>query len=120
MNTDKQQIAIAEACGNKPHTPSALGVPRWIMSDCEAGEISVIYRDELPDYLGDLNACHEMEKVLFAKNDWRLIRAYFFWLSPNLHSDDALDGDDWKLCHATAAQRAEAFLRTIGKWEGAK
>ena len=26
-------------------------------------------------------------------------------------------GDSWYAIHATAAQRAEAFLRTIGKWK---
>jgi len=26
----------------------------------------------------------------------------------------------FSVCHATAAQRAEAFLRTIGKWKEAK
>jgi hypothetical protein len=28
--------------------------------------------------------------------------------------------DSWEFCRATAAQRAEAFLRTIGKWEDDK
>ncbi len=70
-----------------------------------------------PNYCTDLNAMHEAEKTLHATNDWRILRAYFKWISPEIHEDWALDGDDWKLCHATARQRAEAFLRTIGKWK---
>lgn len=56
-----------------------------------------------PNYPSDLNACHEMEKVL----TYEQICDYGDWLPK----------DDWGLIHATAAQRAEAFLRTIGKWE---
>lgn len=117
MTPEKQLIAIAEACG--------WTVRRW--TDGEGFECvgllppgsdktSSGFRHP-PDYLNDLNAMHEAEKALLSCADWRPIRAYFSNLSPNLHSDGALDGDDWKLCHATAAQRAEAFLRTIGKWE---
>ena len=40
-----------------------------------------------PDYCGDLNEMHEAEKVIA------------------------------EMVHATARQRAEAFLRTIGKWK---
>jgi hypothetical protein len=72
----------------------------------------------IPNYCTDLNAMHEAEKTLHATNDWRILRAYFKWISPEIHEDWALTGDDWKLCHSTARQRAEAFLRTIGKWKG--
>lgn len=78
--------------------------------------------DELPDYLNDLNAIHEAEKVLWSNDP----------------DDESLDGmvgkyrqtlenlviRDWNLDHdlhrwsehATATQRCEAFLRTIEKW----
>lgn len=62
------------------------------------------------DYLNDLNAMHEAEASLFGRNDWSaskyeilLTRMTSYWA--------------W---HATASQRAEAFLRTIGKWEDGK
>lgn len=58
------------------------------------------------DYCTDLNAMHEAEKVFDC---------------PELY-----DGNLIKVCegvqymwHATARQRAEAFLRTLGKWEEA-
>jgi hypothetical protein len=92
MTPESQRIAIAEACGWKTG-----------------------YRDPeawhpLPDYLNDLNAMHDAEKVLFGRNDWSSCKY-----------DEYLDvaTSSWKW-NATASQRAEAFLRTIGKWEEAK
>ena len=67
----------------------------------------------LPDYLNDLNAMHEAEKVLTEKgvNPWW---TYVDWI--NRHNLTPFGQST--AAHATAAQRAEAFLRTIGKWEG--
>jgi hypothetical protein len=59
-----------------------------------------------PDYLNDLNAMHEAEATL--RFDDR--NHYIDRLGETYH-------DSWEFCTATAAQRAEAFLRTIGKWE---
>lgn len=63
------------------------------------------------DYLNDLNAMHEAEKVLgeFGTLIWRQYQSYIS------------KGDIAVLCgvipHATASQRAEAFLRTLGLWK---
>jgi len=91
VNQEEQRIAIAEACGWKTG-----------------------YRDPeawhpLPDYLNDLNAMHDAEKVLNEKQED--IMNSTLW--------DIMDGRKY-LWHATASQRAEAFLRTIGKWKEAK
>ena len=56
------------------------------------------------DYSGDLNACHEMEKSL--PKDLNTWVDYLEWI--NYEPD------------ATAMQRAEAFLRTVGKWKEAE
>ena len=58
------------------------------------------------NYCNDLNAMHEVEKSL--KN--RLFENYLIKL---------LDFTDEPM-HATSRHRAEAFLRTLGKWEEAK
>ena len=108
MSPEAQRIAIAEACGNKPHTPGAHGVLRWIMEDHEPTDIGdgVLYLDDLPDYLNDLNAMHEAEKALgLAYDRWtRELRAI-------------CERDRRCIESAKASQRAEAFLRTIGKWQ---
>jgi hypothetical protein len=61
----------------------------------------------LPDYCSDLNAMHEAEKELDSDE---LFRKYYLALY------DVTQSTKWPVC-ATARQRAEAFLRTLGKWE---
>ena len=66
----------------------------------------------LPDYLNDLNACHEAEKVLTEKgvNAWWGYVAFINRHNPRPFGTETA-------VHATAAQRCEAFLRTLGLWE---
>jgi hypothetical protein len=60
-----------------------------------------------PDYTEDLNAMHEAEKVLNQKQ-----KEDYFFIILNFYGN-------WpKAIQATADQRAEAFLRAVGKWEG--
>jgi len=60
-----------------------------------------------PDYCRDLNAMHEAEKILFTTNNWDAC-AYEAALQKETTS--------WAW-HSTAKQRAETFLKTIGKWK---
>jgi hypothetical protein len=59
------------------------------------------------NYCTDLNAMHEAEKYLDTDE---LFRGYYLALY------DVTQSTRWPI-HATARQRAEAFLRTLGKWE---
>ena len=68
----------------------------------------------LPDYCNDLNAMHEAEKVLTPE---QLVDYCAFSLRVATGEGCVTD---YKMIRATAAQRAEAFLRTIGKWEEGK
>lgn len=61
-------------------------------------------REFIPNYCADLNAMHEAEKTLDEDQMWRMAR--------NIE----LNPDRWYF-HASARDRAEAFLRTLGKWE---
>lgn len=68
----------------------------------------------VPDYLNDLNAMHEAENVLGEKR----IRSYAFILAQVLDTSPTVDLDDQFLnIHASAAQRAEAFLKTLNLWK---
>jgi hypothetical protein len=101
MKPEKQRMAIAEACG-WTDVKGTKGVhPKARFKGCG-------YADDwisLPDYLHDLNAMHEAENLVLRSA--QQCRDYA----------DALD--DGNGGHfATSAQRAEALLRTIGKWEG--
>jgi hypothetical protein len=98
MSPEKQRIAIAKACGIVtsdqwgPLYRTAFGLVR----DC-------------PDYLNDLNAMHEAEGVL----NGLLVLKY----TTGLRAITGGGSGSFSHIHGTAAQRAEAFLRTIGKWE---
>ena len=101
--TNKQiNIAIAEACG-------------W--HDCSfiSGECSGLRKDitslngryePIPDYCNDLNAIHEAEGILTHEQ----IEVYCSLLQKP-------QWGIWWAISAPARQRAEAFLRTIDKWE---
>jgi hypothetical protein len=73
----------------------------------------------LPDYLSDLNAMHEAEKALTVAQSERYAEFVLDMLEiPPPFMGTARSA--FLTGHATAAQRAEAFLRTIGKWEDDK
>ncbi len=63
---------------------------------------------DIPDYCNDLNAMHEAESSMPHPS-------YFYQF--NLTE---LCGGENRIYRASAAQRAEAFLRTFGKWEETK
>lgn len=70
----------------------------------------------LPDYLNDLNAMHEAEKILDERQSvWYLQKLTQVRFKDGVGGMIACMID--KTTFATARQRAEAFLRTIGKWK---
>jgi hypothetical protein len=116
MKPEKQRIAIAEACG-WTDVKGTKGVhPKAHFKGCG-------YADDwiaLPDYLHDLNAMHKAEKVIGYVNRLNY-PAQLFDVVCRTSGEwqkvfNKIHPDAWAL-QATSAQRAEAFLRTIGKWE---
>jgi hypothetical protein len=114
VSPEKQQIAIAEACGWKKE----IFLP---VSDCSEAELILGY-DEIteiwkspngqyvrdaffPDYLNDLNAMHEAEKRL--RNQFNTVEEAYWRNLAHVQPHPI---------YATAAQRAEAFLRTLNLW----
>ena len=69
-----------------------------------------------PDYLNDLNAMHDAEKVLTDEQDLEYSEALEQVVEGRFMANNAEDMR--RIRSATAAQRAEAFLRAIEKWEG--
>ena len=103
MSPEAQRIAIAEACGWKAHV-DGLGYYQGVHPALMGGRA-------IPDYLNDLNAMHKAENVLPA-GKWTRYCQYL--------AEFGQGSVRFVSVHSNAAQRAEAFLRTIGKWEGAK
>ena len=112
MNKELQRIKIAEACG---WTAEQDSNGYWRAVNKKHGNAVELWLSEqnvwsvgIPDYLNDLNAMHEAEKILNLHQQLR----YQIELGGYM-----ADNDYWSLCHSTAAQRAEAFLKTLGLWE---
>jgi hypothetical protein len=105
MTPDQQRIAIATACGWTDIRRQRLyaGDQDLWGTKITGGEK---HRNRLPDYLNDLNAFHEMEKVLTSEQ----VTSYVDFLE--------LMNERWSTpAFATAPQRAEAFLRTLNLWQ---
>ena len=110
MNPEQQRIAIAEACGWRRGESTW-----WVKPINDSRPFKACSVNQLPDFLNDLNAMHDAEKVLTEDQQEQYLNNLYEVC--NLHS---MINDAWNLNCATAAQRAEAFLRTIGKWEESK
>ena len=111
MSPEKQRIAIATACGwTDIRRQNLYAGDRDLYGNKLIGAEK--HRNRLPDYPSDLNACHEMEKVLTEKgvNAWWSYVAFINRHNPRPFGTETA-------VHATAPQRCEAFLRTLELWE---
>ncbi len=106
MTPEQQNRAIAEWCGYKQilfHGRDGENFSenfqewRWYKNDLWMTE-------GIPDYLNDLNAMHEAENLLTEYQQ----KTYWCHISTT---------STWTVCHADARKRAEALLKTIGKWK---
>lgn len=100
MTPDQQRICIAEACG---WTCTEDGY--WHHPDLEMRKRLNLVAGCCPDYPNDLNAMNEAEKTLSHEQ----------LLQYQRNLCNAVGGGHYAI-HATASQRAEAFIRTIGQW----
>lgn len=117
MTDEEINIAIAEVSGiieldRTPGTEHFSFIP-WRLRDGR-----IVPEDELadhvPDYCNDLNALNEAALGYLNRSPARVNWAYCEHLGCITGSGSNVTT---ALVHATAAQHAEAFLRTIGKWE---
>jgi hypothetical protein len=106
MTDDEINASIAESCGwtevNVTHRSGKAPNAEYVGSEF------------IPNYCNDLNAMHEAEKAF----NWQQWNAYREELRTVVLGPIRMVSDWCKAdLHATARQRAEAFLKTIGKWE---
>ena len=114
--TDEQiNIAIAEHCGFTDILwPTGF---HQQMSDEKAKQAGGRWRFPIPDYCNDLNAMHEAEKNMV------LEPLYWVKLVEVILGFEYLDFDPHnefsclEVATASSQQRAQAFLKAIGKWE---
>jgi hypothetical protein len=98
MTPEAQRIAIAKAHG---YTWLSNPIRTRTPSGAEGSY-------DIPDYLNDLNAMHEAEKTLDPLHPYKA--PWLFYRTAILD----LAGDQNQ--HATASQKAEAFLRALNLW----
>lgn len=111
MTPELQRIAIAEACGweKKRYLIESVTIDnceQWMTSWFKDGV--EFFPNHLPDYLNDLNACHEMEKSIRQDDPvWVEYCNILFerWIDPH----DAI--------HTPPHEKSEAFLRALGLWK---
>lgn len=120
MTPEAQRIAIAEACGwtgpfktftSWERTPRGLYGNHPIFSD-----------QPLPDYIGSLDAMHEVESKLSNDDFLEYYRQLYLLTTPattiaEKYSMETTERHTRYYTCATAAQRAEAFLKTKNLWE---
>lgn len=115
MNKEKQNIAIALACG-WTHLAEVNDEGDWHGQPPSAWSADGLYgTSPIPRYTEDLNAMHAAEKELSMGHlqDYVSILAGVGDNRPETYDHFIA------IARATAAQRAEAFLRTMALWEDA-
>jgi hypothetical protein len=118
MKPIEVRVAIAKAVGWRAEAnSSSLGGyvaygPSGHRSLFVAATPDVAIEAECPRYEEDLNAMHEAEKVL-TREQWPGYHA----MACGIFQESSSAEDGAYETHATAAQRAEAFLRTINEWK---
>jgi hypothetical protein len=112
MTIENINKTIALACGWETHSTD-----RWRKPDGTAG----LYAP--PNYYNDLNAMYEAEATLSGGIEDNKQRTYYQHLReivvkkmPTMLWDEE-SYINFHILHATAPQRAEAFIRTIKKWK---
>ena len=105
MNTIKGRIAIAEFCGWTRIQSSGNALYGWHPNE-EVGTCSI------PQYDTDLNAMHEAERRLSLDK-----RESYRQMLAQITQVNRMASIGWTTLNATALQRFEAFLKTIGKRE---
>lgn len=105
MTEEQINVAIAEHCGfTDIMWPTGF---HQKMSDEKSKQAGGRWRFQIPDYCDDLNAMHEAEKTFSAEQQSDYLA----------YCTDMTGGWYELLLMLPARQRAEAFLKTIGKWE---
>lgn len=139
MTSQQINIAIAEACGWKwfswgkapDETNRFIASPdnllKGSMVPCERPSHGLpINVGDVPNYHGSLDAMHEAVAYMLSTdrggNRWsaKIWGEYVENLISVVtrgHPEWMCRGSSENCIEATAAQRAEAFLRTIGKWK---
>jgi hypothetical protein len=108
VKPESQRIAIAEACGWTEIERINSGEFGGLRGVKPNGERSIV-----PSYCRDLNAMHEAHHTLDPDQQTDFAR----WLRSAVLKSPVGISHPGQLINATAAERAEAFLKTLNLWK---
>ena len=133
MNVEKQRIAIAEACGWKYQEgdPPVYGdiCKRKGFFRSDGMFFPWNHKEAPPDYFSDLNAMYEAEKFLgksiflYSFELWRIVYGKDISLLEEYDEEGNCLAEGYEeqavaaMIRATAAQKAEAFLKALKGWD---
>lgn len=113
MNTDKQNQVIAEELSKRTGQNLFFdGGSIQAVGQKSNGTVFNSYFDNAPT--SDLNVCRLFEQTL-SSLEWE---HYSVYLANGYNALRGRISYQRYICELTPLQRCEAFLRTIGKWEG--
>lgn len=123
MSPNAQRIAIAEVCGwtaikdDPVYYLHRYGVS-FPNNDNFCGRNPKGQYDVIPDYLNDLNAMQPAVRLLTEEQHGTFVRELMLVVVgvPSFK----FVSEEFEFANATAAQRAEALLRAVGKWDPIK
>lgn len=107
MKPEAQRIAIAKACGWEE---SAID-----SKTCYNPHGAHCYWSDVPDYLNDLSAMHEAEEAAIKLSNAGGLPFSVLGYHDRLIARHGTVG----AILSSATERAEQFLKTLGKWEDA-
>lgn len=137
LSPEQKRVKIAEACGWKREVrkryAGSSNVEGWGLNthlpEGSFGREFTAVASAFPDFLNSLDSMHEAEKTLFKDRhvcgapcldlDWIVyLKCIMQGIEPNLGGYVHGGYPSWDiaatLAHATAAQRADAFLLAVG------
>jgi hypothetical protein len=115
MTPEQQRIAIAEACGWRIKRRDITGFNVWEPDAKLPAQLCNNLENKIPNYLYDLNAMHEAEKMLDDEQDLDYSESLELVIGARWSANNSCDMQRFR--SATAAQRAEAFLKTLNLWK---
>lgn len=126
MTQKQKRIKLAEASGWELKSNGLSRMWSWQNESLNHRKKWVAHKEMasqgvLPNYFSDLNAVHELERIID-----KLCKEGDYWFHLRELCDFPDAESDWDkvdfftAVHATAAQRAEAIGLTLGLWEAAK
>lgn len=136
MTNEELRIEIAEFCGKdnlwclskrglyyRPngHGYTSNASEAWVLTEQEADKHTYFKGDEavfkvrapIPNYPSDLNAMWEAEDKLLSEHDYNIWKIWYEHLKTEVLKIKVIDLTTGTVCHATAKQRAIAFVKTI-------